>query len=52
MVLKSLSDLRNIVAGGPVRKLVLAAAQDEHSLGAVIRAWKDNLIEPILIGDK
>ncbi|MGA1976668.1 MAG: bifunctional enoyl-CoA hydratase/phosphate acetyltransferase [Bacteroidales bacterium] len=52
MVLKSLSDLKKIVAGGPTRKLVLAAAQDQHSLGAVIRAWKDNLIEPILIGDK
>ncbi|MGD0342863.1 MAG: phosphate acyltransferase, partial [Bacteroidales bacterium] len=52
MVLKSLSDLKNVIAGGPVRKLVLAAAQDQHSLGAVIRAWKDNIIEPILIGDK
>lgn len=52
MVLKSLSDLKAIVAGGPMRKLVLAAAQDQHSLGAVIRAWKDNVIEPILIGDK
>lgn len=52
MVLKSLSDLKNIVAGGPAKKMVLAAAQDQHSLGAVIRAWKDNIIEPILIGDK
>ncbi len=52
MVLKSLSDLKAIVAGGPMRKLVLAAAQDQHSLGAVVRAWKDKIIEPILIGDK
>jgi phosphate butyryltransferase len=52
MVLKSLSDLKAIVAGGPMRKLVLAAAQDQHSLGAVIRAWKDKIIEPILVGDK
>lgn len=52
MVLKSLSDLRQIVAGGPRKKLVLAAAQDEHSLGAVMRAWKDDIIEPILIGDE
>ncbi len=52
MVLKSLSDLKAIVAGGPMRKLVLAAAQDQHSLGAVVRAWKDKVIEPILIGDK
>lgn len=52
MVLKSMSDLKNIVAGKPKKKLVLAAAQDQHSLGAVIRAWKDDIIEPILIGDK
>lgn len=52
MVLKKLSDLKDIVAGGPRKRLVLAAAQDQHSLGAVIRAWKDDLIEPILIGDK
>jgi phosphate butyryltransferase len=52
MVLKSLNDLKNIVIGGPRKKLVLAAAQDHHSLSAVIRAWKDNIIEPILVGDK
>jgi len=52
MVIKSLSDLKNIVAGGPRKKLVLATAQDQHSIGAVIRAWKDDIIEPILIGDK
>jgi len=52
MVLKSMSDLKGIVAGKPKRKLVLAAAQDQHSLGAVLRAWKDDIIEPILIGDK
>jgi phosphate butyryltransferase len=52
MVLKRLSDLKNIVAGQPRKKLVLAAAQDQHSLGAMVRAWQDNIIEPILIGDK
>ena len=52
MVLKNLNDLKRIVEGGPRKKLVLAAAQDQHSLGAVVRAWKDNIIEPILIGDK
>ncbi|MCJ7449082.1 MAG: bifunctional enoyl-CoA hydratase/phosphate acetyltransferase [Bacteroidales bacterium] len=52
MVLKTLSELKNIIAGGPRKKLILAAAQDQHSLGAVIRAWKDNIIEPILIGDE
>ena len=52
MVLKTLNDLKRIVEGGPRKKLVLAAAQDQHSLGAVVRAWKDNIIEPIFIGDK
>jgi phosphate butyryltransferase len=52
MVLKSMSDLKGIVAGKPKKKLVLAAAQDQHSLSAVLRAWKDEIIEPIFIGDK
>jgi phosphate butyryltransferase len=52
MVLKSMSDLKAIVAGKPIKKLVLAAAQDHQSLGAVLRAWKDGIIEPIFIGDK
>lgn len=52
MVLKNLNDLKRLVEGGPRRKLVLAAAQDQHSLGAIIKAWKDNIIEPILVGDK
>jgi phosphate butyryltransferase len=52
MVLKSLNDLKKIVEGGPKKKLVLAAAQDQHSLGAVMKAWQDNIIEPVLVGDK
>jgi phosphate butyryltransferase len=52
MVLKSMSDLKGIVAGKPRKKLVLAAAQDNQSLSAVLRAWHDDIIEPILIGDK
>jgi phosphate butyryltransferase len=52
MVLRKLEDLRGIVANEPIKKLVLAAAQDQHSLSAVLRAWKDGIIEPILVGDK
>ena len=51
-MLKKLDDLKAIVANGPVRKLVLATAQDQHALSAVMRAAKDGIIEPILIGDK
>ncbi len=52
MALKNLVDLMRLVEGGPRKRLVLAAAQDQHSLGAVIRAWAEKIIEPILIGDK
>lgn len=34
------------------KKAAVAAAQDEHTLEAVFRARKDNIAEPILIGDK
>jgi phosphate butyryltransferase len=52
MVLRKMEDLKGVVANEPIKKLVLAAAQDQHSLSAVLRAWKDGIIEPILIGDK
>lgn len=52
MVLNKLSDLRQIVKGAPKKRLVLAAAQDQHSLGAVITAWQEGLVEPILVGNK
>jgi phosphate butyryltransferase len=52
MILKKLADLKDIIADEPTKKLVLAAAQDQHSLSAVLRAWKDGIIDPILIGDK
>jgi phosphate butyryltransferase len=51
-MLRKLEDLKPIVINEPVRKLVLAAAQDQHSLSAVMRAAQDRIIEPILIGDK
>jgi phosphate butyryltransferase len=52
MVLKNLNDLRRLVEGGPRKKLVLAAAQDQHSLGAVYKAWKEDIIEPVLVGNR
>jgi phosphate butyryltransferase len=52
MILKKMNDLRSLVEGRPRKKLVLAAASDQHSLGAVIKAWKDNIIEPVLVGDE
>ena len=52
MELKKLSDLRKLIEGKPIKKLVLAAAHDIQSLGAVLRASSEKIIEPILIGNK
>lgn len=52
MVLNKLDDLRKLIKDGPKRKLVLAAAEDQHSLGAVVRARDENIVEPIFIGDE
>jgi phosphate butyryltransferase len=34
------------------KRVVVVAAQDEHTLEAVFQAKKDNIVEPILIGNK
>ncbi len=52
MVLRKLEDLKKLLENQPTRKLVLAAGQDIDSLGAVIKAYKEGLVEPILVGDK
>ncbi|HUW92734.1 MAG TPA: bifunctional enoyl-CoA hydratase/phosphate acetyltransferase [Bacteroidales bacterium] len=52
MVLKHLSELKDILVDKPTRRLVLAAAQDQTSLCSVIKAAQDGFIEPILVGDK
>lgn len=52
-MLTKLEELRNFLpkSGNP-KRLVLAVSQDAHSLGAVVRASEENVIIPILIGDK
>jgi phosphate butyryltransferase len=52
MVLKKMNDLRRLIEPGEGKKLVLAAAEDHHSLGAVLKAWKEKIIIPILVGDE
>jgi phosphate butyryltransferase len=52
MVLRNMNELRRLLDGGTGKKLVLAAAEDQHSLGAVIKAWKEGIIDPILVGDE
>src|SRR5210317_2086650 len=52
MELQKLSDLKGLIKDKPVKKLVLAAAQDAQSLGAVLNAGRDRIVEPVLIGDR
>lgn len=52
MVLKTLNDLNRLVEGKPKKRLVLGAAQDKHSLGALVEAIEENIIEAVLVGDK
>jgi phosphate butyryltransferase len=52
MVLKRLSELKELLVDKPTRRLVLAAAQDHNSLSSALQAAKDGFIEPILVGDK
>jgi len=51
-MLKKLEEIRTIIANEPVKKLVLAVANDYDSLSAVLRAAKDGIVIPILVGDK
>ncbi len=52
MDLQTLADLKKLIKDKPVKRLILAAAQDSQALGAVLSAGKDRIIEPILIGAK
>lgn len=52
MALKHLSEFKNLLGNQHRQRLVLAAAQDQNALVAVMKATADNLIEPILVGDK
>jgi phosphate butyryltransferase len=51
MTLKKLNDLKTLVTKGPKKRLVVAAAQDNFSLSAVMTAYNDGIIEPILVGN-
>lgn len=52
MTMKKLSELRKLLDNKPVKRLVLAAAHDSQSLGAVLKAAENKIIIPILIGDE
>jgi phosphate butyryltransferase len=50
--LNKISELKDLAIKNAPVKLVLAAAGDEHSIDAVIDAYKMGVIEPVLVGRK
>lgn len=53
MVYHSFEELISKVKGEPDRKrMAVAVAGDEHTLEAVLHARKEEIIEPVLVGDK
>jgi len=53
MVLKNFQELiARVQNSDSIKRVVVAAAHDEHTLEAVFRARKDKIVEPVLIGDK
>jgi phosphate butyryltransferase len=53
MVFKNFEELiEKIQNGQSKKKVAVVVAEDEHTLEAVFRAKKDNIVDPILIGDK
>ena len=52
MNLQKLSELKKLLDNKPVKRLVLAAAHDSQSLGAVLKAAENKIIHPVLIGEE
>jgi len=53
MVFKNFKELIDKLQNEKTKKrVVVVAAQDEHTLEAVFRAKKDGIVDPILIGDR
>ncbi len=52
-MIKNFDQLKEMLRTSPKkRRVAVVAAQDEHTLEAVVRAAKDGLVEPHLLGDK
>lgn len=53
MEIKNFQELiANVRKNNSKRRVAVAAAQDEHALEAVFRAYEDKLVEPVLVGNK
>lgn len=51
-MLKTLNELHELARGHTRRRLVLAAAQDEQALDALMKARDEGIVEAILVGDE
>ena len=51
-MIRDLTELLRKAKNRPVRKVVVAAAEDEHVLKALQNAIKEEIIIPLLVGDK
>lgn len=52
-MIKNFEQLKAMLKAMPVkRKVVVVPAQDEHTLEAISHAYKDGMVEPVLIGDE
>ncbi len=51
MELKNLDVFLEIAKNKPKRRMAVGAAEDEHVLGAIRDAVKENIVEPILVGN-
>jgi phosphate butyryltransferase len=52
MTLKKLSALVDIARKKPVKKLVIAAAEDEQVFMASMKALDENIVSPVFVGDR
>ena len=52
-MIKNFEQLKEMLKAVPVkRKVAVVPAQDEHTLEAISHAYRDGMVEPVLIGDE
>ena len=52
-MIKNFEQLKEMLKAMPVkRKVAVVPAQDEHTLEAISHAYRDGMVEPVLIGDE
>ena len=52
-MIKNFEQLKEMLRSMPVkRRVAVTPAQDEHTLEAICHAYRDGLVEPVLIGDE